>query len=369
MKSEAEMVSNPTQVGMAALPQIDLTCFLKDPTLEASLLEAKKVAQALIDYGCLVVREPRVSEASNHEFLDQLEKYYAQGYDRVMQDVRAEVGYQVGVTPPATEEPRCRTDPACQKIIAGLEAKHRPQGFAGPDPKWRYAWRIGKSGYNEELRLLRHDQVVPAGFPDWARVMDSWGNSLHQTVVTISEMAAVGLNLPKTAFTDLISNASHLLAPTGSDLSRFNQVGTVLAGFHYDLCFMTIHGKSRYPGLNIWAKANTVKVEVKVPDGYLLVQAGKQLQWVTGGVINAGYHEVIVSEATVDAIEKAKAGDPPRSLWRVSSTLFNHVRSDCMLEPLEALASYPGFDPKPYPKVLAHDYVVNQLAGINLFKG
>ena len=33
-----------------------------------------------------------------------------------------------------------------------------------------------------------------------------------------------------------------------SDLSRFGAEGTVLAGYHYDLNAMTIHGRSRFPG-------------------------------------------------------------------------------------------------------------------------
>lgn len=67
----------------------------------------------------------------------------------------------------------------------------------------------------------------------------------------------------------------HLLAPTGSDLSRYGQEGTVFAGYHYDLNFLTIHGKSRFPGLYIWLR-NGQKVEVKVPVGCLLIQTGKQ---------------------------------------------------------------------------------------------
>jgi isopenicillin N synthase-like dioxygenase len=38
---------------------------------------------------------------------------------------------------------------------------------------------------------------------------------------------------------------------------------------------------------------------VRVPDGCLLVQAGREMEWLTGGVVQAGYHEVIVSDATV----------------------------------------------------------------------
>lgn len=68
----------------------------------------------------------------------------------------------------------------------------------------------------------------------------------------------------------------HLLAPTGSNLRRHGQVGTVFAGYHYDLNFLTIHGRSRFPGLSIWLR-NGQKMEVKVPVGCLLIQTGKQV--------------------------------------------------------------------------------------------
>jgi isopenicillin N synthase-like dioxygenase len=71
-----------------------------------------------------------------------------------------------------------------------------------------------------------------------------------------------------------------------------------LLGFHYDLNFITIHGKSRFPGLHIWTREGK-KMAVKVPDGCLLIQAGKQLEWLTGGDITAGYHEVVCTEQTL----------------------------------------------------------------------
>ena len=54
-----------------------------------------------------------------------------------------------------------------------------------------------------------------------------------------------------------MTNGPHLLAPTGSDMSKFGTIGTVFAGFHYDLNFLTIHGKSNYPGLYIWLRNGT----------------------------------------------------------------------------------------------------------------
>lgn len=77
-----------------------------------------------------------------------------------------------------------------------------------------------------------------------------------------------------TFVTDL--QGPHLLAPTGSDLSKYGHLNNVFAGYHYDLNFLTIHGRSRFPGLFIWLKDGR-KVPVKVPEGCLLLQAGKQV--------------------------------------------------------------------------------------------
>jgi isopenicillin N synthase-like dioxygenase len=72
-----------------------------------------------------------------------------------------------------------------------------------------------------------------------------------------------------------------------------------------DLNFMTIHGKSRFPGLYVWTREG-VKMPVKMPEGCLLIQAGKQFEWLTGGHVLAGFHEVVVSPATLEAVAKAK---------------------------------------------------------------
>jgi len=99
--------------------------------------------------------------------------------------------------------------------------------------------------------------------------MDKWGNKLFDAVHVVAEMAAIGMGLEKTSFTKRMEGGAHLLAPTGSDLIK-NDVGTIFAGFHYDIAFLTIHGKSRYPGLYVWTR-NNQKMQVKVPEGCLLL--------------------------------------------------------------------------------------------------
>jgi isopenicillin N synthase-like dioxygenase len=65
------------------------------------------------------------------------------------------------------------------------------------------------------------------------------------------------------------------------------------------LNFLTIHGKSRFPGLHIWTSEGK-KLLVKIPDGCLLVQAGKQMEWLTAGAVKAGFHEVLIVPSTID---------------------------------------------------------------------
>lgn len=137
--------------------------------------------------------------------------------------------------------------------------------------------------------------------------------------LTVARMAAIGMNLPEESFSERMIGGDHLLAPTASDLEKNNK-GAIFAGFHYgkfiqswsvglllmllllsDLNFLTIHGKSRYPGLFVWLRTGE-KISVAVPEGCLLLQAGKQFEWLSGGYVTCGFHEVIYT----DAVEKKR---------------------------------------------------------------
>ena len=139
------------------------------------------------------------------------------------------------------------------------------------DAKWRFFWRMGDVPKETNFPLLNMEAVVPPEIKDWSDVMNAWGNKMLEALNTTSEMAAIGFGLEKDAFCSRMKNGPHLLAPTGSDYSVFDKEGTILAGYHYDLNFLTIHGKSRYPGLFIWTRQGK-RLTVAVPDGCLLVQ-------------------------------------------------------------------------------------------------
>lgn len=309
------------------LPVIDFNSYNnRDKDQETYKRECGKVADAFHRYGLVIVRDPRVSESDNHKFLNMMEKYFE--VSDGIRDARPELGYQIGVTGEGIERARNH----CARMGA-YGPDDKPISPCPPefDKKWRFFWRIGPVPEKTEFPQLNSDPVIPPEFPEWKDTMNMWGGKMIDAIYTLSEMAAVGFNMPPDAFTSRMQFGPHLLAPTGSDFKKFNTTGHILAGYHYDLNFMTIHGKSRFPGLYVWTREGK-KMTVNIPDGCLLVQAGKQYEYLTGGHVLAGFHEVIITPDTVQAINRRRAAG--ESLWRVSSTLFSHIASDQILQPL-----------------------------------
>ncbi|KAJ4765019.1 2-oxoglutarate (2OG) and Fe(II)-dependent oxygenase superfamily protein [Rhynchospora pubera] len=351
------------------LPVVDLAPYLEivecsDPTAEEeahlrSMCAA--VSASLRDTGALIVKDPRCTAQDNDRFLDMMESYFERSDEFKRLQERPQLHYQVGATPEGIEVPRSLVDEEMQEKIKKIPKEYQPATPSGPDPKWRYMWRVGPRPLNTCFKELNAEPVIPDGFPEWKETMDFWGSKMISAIEVVAEMAAIGFGLSKDAFTSLMNQGPHLLAPTGSDLKKHGSEGTVFAGFHYDLNFLTIHGRSRFPGLNIWVRSGQ-KMEVKVPLGCLLIQTGKQLEWLTGGECLAGMHEVVVTNRTLEAIERARQEN--RSLWRVSSTLFGHIASDALLKPLGQFEEGPLAS--NYPPMYAGEYVEQELSAINL---
>jgi len=344
------------------------------------------------------VKDPRVDATQNEAFLDLMEAYFEQS-DGV-EDARSDLHYQVGVTPSGVEKARPRCEEASQ-----LTDKPRSECPPLPDAKWRFFWRIGERPSQSKFEELNAPAVIPEGFDEWEKTMDAWGSSLVDTATTVAEMAALGFGLERGAFSKKMRQAPHLLAPTGSDLRLLTEdepplkkrphevrLGTVLAGFHTDLNFLSVHGcvgpasprhragvasmawrrrkilistqvhgKSRFPGLTVWTRSGRAVAPV-IPEGCLLLQAGKQFEHLTAGHVLAGFHEVVASEKTAVAARAAKENG--KSLWRVSSTCFAHIASDEVLEPLGRFASSDSA--ADFPPTLAGDQVKAELIAISL---
>lgn len=274
-KEGEETVQKPSEQAPLSLPVVEFSAFFnKDADPESYERECAKVAHALHHYGVVILKDPRVAESDNVRFLDMMEKYF-EGSDG-LRDARPEYGYQVGVTKERVELPRNHC-----KAVGAFGPDNKPLSPCPPekDPKWRFFWRTGPQPEVTDFPAVNMDPVIPAEFPEWKEVMDMWGGQMTRALFTLAEMAAVGFKMPSDAFTSRMEYGPHLLAPTGSDFNNYGEEGTVLAGFHYDLNFLTIHGKSRFPGLYVWTRQGA-RTPVAVPDGCLIVQVSLILLFV-----------------------------------------------------------------------------------------
>ncbi|KAF8585134.1 Clavaminate synthase-like protein [Ramaria rubella] len=330
----------------ATLPIVDLDIFLSSQSTDEQVSrECKRAADALITFGALILRDSRVEEEDNVKFLDLFEDYFSQPEALLKRDERPELAYQIGVTLENTEKPVCAVHEPCLDVIQRLEPSERPLDISAhnPDPKCRFFWRMSSPPpYETAFPRINAPNIIPESLQfenTWEPTLEKWGACMKRAVEDLAQMTALGLGLDRNTFTDAGKYGPHLLAPTASDLQKYGVKGTILAGFHTDLNFLTIHGRSRYPGLNIWARNTGKRIPVLFPEEgrFLLVQAGKQLEHMTGGLIKAGYHEVVVNDATLDALSLRVVTHPGRPHIRISSTFFWHLSSDFDLAPIPKL--------------------------------
>ena len=324
------------------VPHVDIGTFTE--TNEICDETAMQLVNALRDYGCVAVKDPRVNLNSNTEFVEMMSAYFQSRSEMLskgekIEEMFPEFGYETGITPEFTERAKKH-----KETIAMLQEENWPLTPQPPpkDSKWRYMYKIENRKDSEDFQTPK---VVPKDFENFERLSDEWSSCMVQTLLSVSQLLASGLGLEKNAFLNKMEQGAHILGPTGSDMKKFD-VGTILAGFHYDFCMLTIHGKSNYPGLFIWLRDGT-KLPVVLDDGYLLIQSGKELEIFTGGLIKAGLHEVVITERAKEIYKEREELGIVNANWRVSSTVFGHVEHDCLVEPLghfatkEAMEKYP----------------------------
>lgn len=113
------------------LPTIDVNAFLqcKDgPLSERAHRECLKVVQCLHKFGILMIRDPRVNEKDNDDYIDLMEHYFEQTGKRhyageTISDFRPEHHWLVGATPEGIELAR---DNSAELRAAKLKPKDMP---------------------------------------------------------------------------------------------------------------------------------------------------------------------------------------------------------------------------------------------------
>jgi hypothetical protein len=91
------------------IPVIDAAKYLKQE--EGWQEECNKVAYSFHKFGIVKLRDPRVNEKDNDDYIDMVEKYFNSVSKKfyageVLKDARPDLCYQTGVTPEGLEKAR-----------------------------------------------------------------------------------------------------------------------------------------------------------------------------------------------------------------------------------------------------------------------
>lgn len=321
---------------------------------------------SLIATSALIVRDPRISDDDYAATRVVLTEYFSQPRVLLRPDVREEHDHQVGLSMEGAET----GNKDAFSGIENLAPEHRPHlpppGFSG-DPKLRFFIRLREAEIHGPYDSLNQPPVIPEAFKDvWQPTIANWGEKLLTTGETVLAMIEHALGTAPGCLRDLTVGGPHLLGPNAANLDALNTVGTIINVYHRDLNLLSIHGPATYPGLRIWLR-NGTSMYVKMPSGHILIQAAHQLEWLTGGLITAGMHEVVV---TAEALELRKERPSP---LRISSPCFQHVASRHRLEIIPEALAYEGLPKsvyeerlKRYPPITAGEQVQNELHAIGL---
>lgn len=318
------------------------------------------LVQDLVDFGAICFRTDLFTKRDNDAGLAGAQGYFCRPHDERMLDVPApELAFQVGLTLRGQEKTRQKyTD------FDHLSARNRPtKPPRGGPVSERLMFPIGTRPENmlERFRMLNAIHANPAGVLPFEEDLRMCGESKLRVAVFVMQLLEIGLLLPDGALVDLLTDGPHLEAPNATHLDEDVVLGDVANEVHYDLNLATFFGKANAPGLFVWI-AKKFRVALSIPEGCMLMQAGKQLEWLTGGHISYGLHEVVVTKSMIDTLTRSTPrGKPP---VRTSLPLFVHVNSMRRLEPLGHFQSAQRAH--KYATVLAGDYLIDELTAINL---
>ena len=93
--SSHEYAGNLAQ-GLSDLPVVDLGPFISGRASSSEVASSsQQLADCLHRTGCLIVRDPRATGSDSNQFLDLVERYFAQSYETKLADSRPQLHYQV----------------------------------------------------------------------------------------------------------------------------------------------------------------------------------------------------------------------------------------------------------------------------------
>lgn len=328
------------------------------------LEECHQLKHNLKEYGFLCMKNPYYDKQLHTNYTKIMQEYFEKRSEAYLHkgyshEIKPSINFQRGLTPHMYAKQQ-RNFEEFRNSIKLKEDQPISPIFPEPDRCWRYLQWIKEDNISYPKDLP--ENLVITDIKNFNSICHEWGSRLVKTARLVAEMLEIAMGLETNTFNKLLDGGEHILSPTGTDLTILEE-NKVISQLHYDLNFLTIHGPSSYPGLYIWLNGEAPKkLSVIAPEGCFLIQNGRQIEIMTGGYLNAGFHEVINSKEAKDAaMDNKKNGG---SGFRVGSIVFSQVKGDLILEPLDMFRNLPYAG--KYKPILARDQILEELNNGNL---
>ena len=250
---------------ISTIPTFDFDGLTQSERLE----EAKRFAQAFNEVGFVAVKAPELSKILPKAY-EEMGKFFHQDLKakkRCWTNTNGQSGYS----------------PAGNETAAGQSvADHKETFFVQP----------AEGGL---------DRVWPEELPEFQSSMEESYNLLRERAISCMKILMEGLGVATDKVDQSINNAGNLLRLAYYPAMEFAEKGAVSAAEHMDLNAITILPRPTEKGLRV-RQRNGEWLDVHVPEGYVIVNGGEQLEIFTRKEARGAPHEVRISNPYIERL-------------------------------------------------------------------
>ncbi len=252
------------------------------------------------------------------------------------------------------EAVKCRYETAQGQRGFTQFGREHARNYSAPDLK--EFWHVGRQVIPNSVSAVDHQLDYPANVwplevPQFQSILTALYDQLEAIAHQLLLACAHYLDLPPNTFAAMATAGNTILRLIHYPPIPANATPASLrAAPHEDINLITLLPTATDAGLQVLQRDGTWLPIPALP-GYLIVDAGDMLQWVTNGLFKSTTHRVVNP-------------DDERSR-RFSLPFFVHPRSDIDLTPLPACIARTGGQPLFSP-ITAGDYLAQRLQEIGL---
>lgn len=245
-------------------------------------IDSKNIYNELKNNSCMLINLNHIKYYDY--FIKEMEKYFSQPSEKKYYDCSPDRYWQSGYIPAYMYRP-----PNTDNLYFS-DNNDYPYESLSTDNNEKYSWKLYKNLNESKQYFTEPDTCVPNN----NKKLNNFGICIYDKIESILTKLSIGLGIDDDFLTNIIKDGPSTLSTFCYDVidRKHNRSAK---GYSNELSLITVFCPSVYNHINIWTTNTRKKISVTIPDNCILIQAGLQLEYLTGGTIQAGYNEIVIS--------------------------------------------------------------------------